>query len=334
MLGSLCLIPLILFSSATSCWEPNEQSILDNLKQAEVESMVPMAEVLKTKGFKKEFWGEVYYLSLKGDLRAVFKPRPPEDLGYSYAEVAAYKASRFLGFPEIPPSLIREIKGKTGLLQLYVEPTKDATNLKNYTQALKKVSPEALANLKLFYFVFGQWDSGPHNILITYENDRTKLIAIDNEGIYQRQYVKYGELPFVRVCYSDMLDTDDWHLPFPYENAKIITSPTLDNLRKILGNKIPDSVLKNLSRNNNPIYYIIYKNSLWVQYHKGDPNFVISYTEFYPEKSILMLMRLNMKVLKEIFSEAKSADFLTKDYLQAILDRRDQVIAAYLKQRR
>ena len=302
---------------------------IQTLKTSAVKSTVSMRDFLTSKRQKANFDNQVMLIILEDGTKAVFKPVPQHDLADAHAEVAAFKASQFLGFPKIPPTIIRKIKHEIGSLQLYIEPTVDSLQPEIYEETLNKVSPTDLANLKLFYFVFGQWDTGPQNLIIQKELDNIHLVAIDNSGIKHRQYVHYGELPFVRICYSDVLSTKDWHLPFPYEKVNTINDTRFEKLLEIFGDKFPKQILKNLSKYTAPLPYAIYKNSLWIQFHKADPAFVISHTTLYSKKTIDALKRLNKKELNKIFSEAQGLDFLTKDYLEAILERRDQVIKAY-----
>ncbi len=307
---------------------------LQLLRTATVENIIPMREFLQQNSEQIEFDNDVYLVNLKGGTKAVFKPVPRDDLGDAHAEVAAYKASQLLGFPEVPPTIIRKIGNKIGSLQLYIQPSLEIKDLKQYKKFLNTLNPSQVANLKLFYFVFGQWDSGPHNIIIRKEGEQYRLVAIDNSGLRNRQYVQYGEPPFVRVCYSDRLDTKDWHLPFPFSQAKLIENPSFENLKIIFQDKIPEKVLKNLSKRPNPLYYVLYKNSLWIQFNKNEPDFEVSYTDFYPAETITKLKTLDKKLLSEIFSEAKGSEFLSKEHLQSILERRDQVLKAYERNRK
>ena len=327
ILNALNIIVMIVFSSNIFAIEWRNK--IQILKTSPVKSTIFMRDFLISKGQKANFDNKVTLITLEDGTKAVFKPVLQHDLGDAHAEVAAFKAAQFLGFPEIPPTIIRKIKNEIGSLQLYVEPTVDSLQPGVYEETLKKVSPEDLANLKLFYFVFGQWDTGPQNLIIRKELDGIHFVAIDNSGIKNRQYVHYGELPFVRICYSDVLDTKDWHLPFQYEKVKIINNTRFEKLSEIFGDKFPKKILKNLSKYTAPLPYAIYKNSLWIQFHKADPAFLISHTIVYPKKTIDTLKRLNKKELNQIFSEAQGLDFLTKDYIEAILERRDQVIKAY-----
>jgi hypothetical protein len=257
-------------------WKNSEISSL--LKKGKVISIRPMKEYLQSCGKKAEFDGEVYFVELDNGLKAVFKSLPKDDLGDAYAEVAAYQASIILGFPHVPPTVMTTIKGMKGSLQLFVETDIDALDPGIYDSALKETPLEDVANLHLFYFVFGQWDSGPHNILILKDKEKTHLIAIDNSGIRNHQHVKYGSLPFVRVLYSDKLQTNDWDKPFPFEQVKTIENPTTEKMRQIFANTLPESYYQSFKSYGLPLRYVTYRNSLWKQYHAGHESFVMSFT--------------------------------------------------------
>lgn len=310
-------------------WKTPEIATL--LKNGKVLSMRPMREHLESSGKTAEFDGEVYLVELDNGLKAAFKSLPNDDIGDVYAEVAAYQASVVLGFPHIPPTVMTTIKGMKGSLQLFVETEIDALAPGTYEAALKEASADDLANLKLFYFVFGQWDSGAHNILILKDQEKTHLIGIDNSGIRNHQYATYGSLPFVRVLFSDKLETDDCGKPFPFELAKTIESPTTEKLREVFGNSLPESFYQSFKSYSLPFRYVTYRNSLWRQYHAGDEDFVISFTNHLPDQTRKSLEALNLSVLKKIFVCAKGADFLTPSYLEAILERRDQVLRYFDK---
>ena len=305
-------------------WKNSEISKL--LKKGKVVCMCPMKDYLHSCGKKAEFDGNVFFVELDNGLKAVFKSLPKDDLGDAYAEVAAYQASVVLGFPHIPPTVMAEIKGMKGSLQLFVKTNIDALDPGIYDCALKDAPMEDVANLQLFYFVFGQWDSGPHNTLILKDKENTHLIAIDNSGIRNHQHVKYGSLPFVRVRYSDTLQTNDWDKPFPFEQAKVIQNPTSEKLRKAFGDIFPESFYQTFKSYGFPFRYVIYRNSLWRQYHEGNKKFVMSFTNHLSDQTRKKLEGLNLPLLKKIFACAKNIDFLTPSYLEAILERRDQVL--------
>lgn len=309
-------------------------AIVKLLKTGKVVSKRPMKEYLKSLGKKSEFDGQVFLVELDNGLKAVFKAQPADDLGDAYAEVAAYRASVVLGFPDIPPTIMFAMDGMQGSLQLFVDTPLDHLDSKVYEAALQEASPDDVANLKLFYFIFGQWDSGKHNLLTFKEGKKTYLIAIDNSGMRNHQYVQYGDLPFVRVLYSDHLKSQDWDAPFPFDKAQVIENPTSEKLRKIFGDQLPESFYKSFkSYAQKPYRYVVYRNSLWRQFHAQDPDFVKSFTSYMPPETRRKLERLSMAQLRKIFAEAKNADFLTPAYLNAILERRDQVLHFFDQQK-
>lgn len=216
-----------------------------------------------------------------------------------------------------------------GSLQLYVETSIDLLVNGEYQKFLKQVDDTDLINLKIFYFVFGQWDSGAHNMLAYQNGNKVYPIAIDNSAIRNHQYVKYGQLPFVRTIYSDKLNTNDWHQPFPFENAKTIENLTTQNLKLVFGNKLPESFYQNFNSYNQPYRYVTYQNSIFRQYHVFEQEFIKSYaTSSCPKKTAEAPRKLDLKALKNIYSTAKGADFLTERYLNNILERRDQLLAS------
>jgi len=325
----VCVVICSINCNAGSChfkagWEGAK--IINQLKTGKVISQIPMRDFLKSQGKKAEFNGKVFLVELDNGLKGVFKSLPKDDLGDAYAEAAAYQASLVLGFPNIPPTVIREINGEKGALQLFINTPIDPLAPGVYTKALAEVDPNEVENLKIFYFVFGQWDTGPHNIVILAEQGKKYLIAIDNGGIRNHQYVKYGDLPFVRVCYSDGLQTNDWDKPFPFDQAQTISEPTPDKLKKYFGNKLAKSFYQSFKTYHQPLHYIVYQNSLWRQFHAFDKGFARSFTPHCSQKTKNALKSLNFTTLRKIFAEAKGADFLTPAYFRAILERRDQVL--------
>ncbi|MGX6960644.1 MAG: hypothetical protein ACIPMY_05475 [Rickettsia endosymbiont of Pentastiridius leporinus] len=328
----LTLIYLLIFSSLCygnsfnipTSWKNPE--ILKTLRSSKIEKIEAMKEILSKDNKIIEFDGEVFLITFDNNVKAVFKTVPFDDLGDAHAEVAAYKTSQILDFPYIPPTVIRKINGKFGSLQLYIDSSIDLLKEGEYKKALTRVSSEDQANLRIFYYVFGQWDSGPHNLLLVTDQGKDYFIAIDNSAVRNHQHVKIGDLPFVRVLYSEKLNTNDWHKPFPFDEAKTIEKLNEENLRQIFKNKLPESFYKNFKSYNQPLKYVIYQNSLWRQYHAFDKDFIKAIPKICPAKTIASLKKLDIQALKKIFIEAKNSDFLTDAYLKAILKRRNEIL--------
>ena len=335
-----CLLTLVFSSqihssdteTASHCFEHpktwSNPQITEILKEAEVANIKPMSLFLSENGKTSDFYGQVFLVTLDGGIRAVFKSLKPDELGDAHAEVAAYKASLFLGFPYVPPTVLREIKGMKGSLQLFVPTSVDLLADGEYEKAIREVSAEDNANLRIFYFIFGQWDSGPHNLLAYKDETKTYLIAIDNSGICNHQMVKYGDLPFVRVLYCDKLDTQDYDKPFNFEIAETIANPTAEKLRLVFKDRFPESFYTGFkSYGKQPFKYILYQNGLWRQYHASDEDFVRAHAHHCPQKTKRAIQKLNLTALKQIFTiqGESEPDFLNASYFENILERRDQV---------
>src|SRR5437763_400819 len=119
-------IKLVFLIYVSTCLNTNNKenvynSTIFSLQNSQIKNIIPMQEHLNSKNYKVEFDGNVYFDILEDGTKAVFKDLT-DNLDDAYAELAAYKASQFLGFPNIPPIVIRTINNKIGTLQLYIEP--------------------------------------------------------------------------------------------------------------------------------------------------------------------------------------------------------------------
>ncbi len=296
----------------------NHIQIIKGLKKGSIKSIVKMKAYLKSKTKKYNYTGQVYLVFFDNGLKGVFKP------GTNYhIEVSAYKMSRYLGFPLIPPTVIRNINGKKGSLQLFIKSDIDTLNYRQYNKFIKQVSKNDIANINLFNFVFGKWDCGPENVIILKNNSKTYLISIDNESIQDLQFVKYGKKPFVRIFQNIKFSTKDFNKSFPFEKAILLKNCNQSKLRAEFKKKLSEKFYHRFKyRKSFQFKYILYKNGLWRQYIYIDR----SYTEIYPRESILKLKKLNKKILTYIFSDCKSLNFFTDEYIRFILDRRDQLM--------
>lgn len=324
LFGCLCS-PIFLKAHAfehPATWR--QQKACEMLLQGRVVSKFPMRNWLSQKGKKADFEGRVFVITLDNGLEAVFKCS--EDAKDNDAEKAAYEASVFLGFPYIPPTVIRSIDDEKGSLQLLVKTPIDALEPDAYRRCIRQVGQEKIANLKLFYFVFGQWDSGAHNLLFFDDGSTLYPVAIDNSGIGNLQYVRYGELPFVRTCYAEALNTNDWDQAFPFDNAKVIENPTPENLKKLLGDHFPETFYRSFKPHEKPLKYVIYQNAFWRQFHAFEEGFVRSFTEECPPSTLAALQKLDKDALKQIYGSSQNPELLSDRYLNAILERRNEAL--------
>ena len=299
------------------------EKVVALLERGKVLKKEPMGEVLDRQGKQKDFSSEVFLVTLDNGLKAVFKP-----IWGACAEVAAYQASLTLGFPYIPPTIMRTIDDTKGALQLFIETPIDPLAPGVYSQAIKEVDPEDLANLGIFYFVFGHCDVCPGNLLITKYQGKTSLVAIDNESIRYMQHAQYGALPFTRRARSDGLHTNDWDKPFPFNEAIEIKANPSKVLKEKFGSLFSAQFYSSIKKWKR-LRYVLYQNAIWLQ----DGRYTAwPCAKYCSEKTKQALLKLNLAKLKEIFSVAiaeKEVGFVTNAYLHAILERRDQVLNHY-----
>ncbi|KKT01445.1 MAG: hypothetical protein UV79_C0011G0001, partial [candidate division TM6 bacterium GW2011_GWF2_43_17] len=187
--------------------------IVEYLQNAPIIAQEPMASYLKRSGFKADFSNKVYIVTFANKAQAVFKPEEYEVDPLPYAEEAAYNASVFLGFPHIPPTTIRTIKDQTGSLQLFVKTDIDLLQNGAFHSFLQRVDQEEFALLKIFYFVFGQWDTSPGNLLSIERENKILPVCIDNGTIKYLQVGPYGTMPFVVVSPYSPTRSTITHLP-------------------------------------------------------------------------------------------------------------------------
>jgi len=160
-------------------WKAHGDEIAEMLKKTDITDHKPMKIALEEQGKKIEFDGEVFLVTLKNGIKAVFQSLPLDDQGDAITEVAAYQASRALGFPHIPPTVLREIDSRKGSLQLFVDTPIDLLGDGEFKKAFSNFSKEDIDNLLIFYFVLGQWDVGAHNLLAYRYRDHFISIVSD-----------------------------------------------------------------------------------------------------------------------------------------------------------
>ena len=303
---------------------------LDFQKRVETEKIIsrtPMEEVLRKKGHIAHFTSTVVIVELESGTKAVLKPVSRYLSYMAIAEVAAYRASLFLNLNLVPTTVLFDKDGVQGSLQAYIEPSFDLMIKGKYETIKGKISPEDLANIQLFYFVFGQWDPGLSNFIAVEEGDRVHLYLIDNAAIGYRQKVRYGEHPFV-FCFPDLvLPINPNEGPFPFDHPSSLP-PEIEAWRTELGGYLTEEEIREkLCRLKwKPVIYAIWEGGFWRQYGFWQP----AYTEFYPPETMKKLQSLTLDHLKKFFHNDWGYEF-SPEYFDDILERRDQVVKAWQK---
>jgi hypothetical protein len=268
---------------------------------------------------------KVRLIRFKNGVRAIVKTGD-----YAYAEVAAYRASKALGLRLVPPTIFRHIEDELASVQLFVEGAVKE-NL------LTKVSLEELANMKLFYFVLGQWDSNSGNRLFVKDKDCYQLVLIDNAAIRHRQHVHYGDFAFVEKA-QNKGSFMPLSSQFPFDEAQILEPGPYEALFKVFKPFVrmfespihfsEEHVIAIWLRKR-PLRYIVWNSILWVQTHKFNKALTPNYTDYYPQRTLDALKKLDTQILKQCWRERLSAyPDHTADLIALTLERRDQIIHA------
>lgn len=309
-------------------------SISDFLMNAEIEKIETVDDFFAKYHHVVRHTEEVDIILFKNGIKGVFKPKREKDIYSIYSEIGAYKASCFLMFPYIPPTVLRIIQGTLGSLQLF----SDSVLLKennDIADKLNKAHHKDIIALKTFNFIFGQWDTSTNNILEKNYNNKTYLISIDNEHIITKQHVRYGESPFVASIYSEKLQSNDFEKSFPFDDVIEIKNPTKEKIKQYFGDKLPqwwyDKIHVNLLKNQ-PFRFVIYRNIIWRQRYIDkmipDVDFVSLHVPHITQFIYDQIKKLTHETLKEvIFIDAVNANAIEDEYISLVLNRRNMVLS-------
>jgi hypothetical protein len=306
-----------------------------DLTNQHISKLIPLASYLIHEGLHGVGMGHTVYLAImENGLKAIFKPE--DKLFNSFAEVAAYRASKFLGLRLVPPTVLKKYKNLHGSLQFFVQPS--SQNLRD-EKAYQKLSTKDQSDMCLFYFVLGKWDSHMGNQIITQYNNKAYLALIDNTSIKSLQQVRYGEDPFICMSCNHVAHTPHAG-PFPFDRPSILHNPTLVKAQQLFGRFLSARRIQHiLEKNKKQIVYAIWCDNLWVQrrlrhivrylhHFTQKPN----YSPVYYKSTIERYSKLDKSTLQNIWAEAliQDKEYFTELILQT-LERRDQMLKAALK---
>lgn len=154
----------------------NFEEIEHRLQTEAIISKKNMRSFLKHEGKTARMTHPISLVTLESGLKAVLKKETA-----CYGEVAAYKAAKALGLRIVPPTVLREIKGKKVSLQFYVASSIDL--IRAGRGIFKKLRSKDVTDKDAFYYLFNQWDPHIGNQIITHHDGKYYLALIDNAGI-------------------------------------------------------------------------------------------------------------------------------------------------------
>lgn len=296
------------------------------LKTESIAQIHRINKVLAHEGKSTQGDSAMRLVILESGLKAVFKPGE-----YRYGEVAAYKANQALGQRLVPPTVLRTIDGMEGSLQFFVESPLDLKKMTNADGIFKKLDPKDLSDMKLFYFVFGQWDTHHGNQIVAFHKGKPFLALIDNAGILHRSFTRYGHYTFIEKGKNAKISTECTEL-FPYDDAKTIRPGSLEALRRVFGPYVSEKALRKLWSLRKPITYCLWDGTLWMLMYNRGAIIKPSATKRYYASTLKAYEKLDRATLQNVWAEWLSVE---KEHAESLicltLKRRDEMLeAAYL----
>ncbi len=206
-----------------------------HLASQPIARLTSMSKYLKKQGKEAKFHNKVYVALLANGLKAVFKPGGPKN--YHYGELAAYRASLWLGQRLVPPVVLREHKGIKGSLQFFVESPFDLVNPKHEKKAFRMLSPKVLSDAQLFGCIFKHKGSHSGNQLVALGKDgKAHLALIDNASI-MTQHLR--QMP--PVLQTRKLESE-WPSVYSKATLKRYKALSLEVLQEIFIDALKDKV--------------------------------------------------------------------------------------------
>ncbi len=312
----LCAI-LFLIGQETKSFLQENAFIEKALCNDNIKSIESLHDFFKRQNISIPFTNDVYLIEFCNQANAIFKPAKDEDVRYAYAEVAAYKASLWLEFPCVPPTVLREVDDAWGSVQLYIQGDHDLV--------MNDLEQEAV--YKIFCFIFGQWDVCKSNRLVYKNKEELILVAIDNANIADRQKCKYGEHPYVCVWAKDDNFYDD--VPFSFNNRIQFDNPTQEELYVFFVSFMPVWKAKRLSirlSKRAVVSCIKHYDTLWLQALENE----LPFSDMIPSWCLKKISALDKQAVKSFFADAPEGLF-SDAFFDDIIDRQKQVLAYFYK---
>lgn len=235
----------------------DHETIEQRLSTEAIVDVSSLQSYLTKRGISAHPTHDVRIVKLESGLLGVFKRGD-----YHHGEVAAYRASKALGLRLVPPTVYRRVKGMEGSMQFYIE-APSISKVSNMKSLTKKVGPKAVSDMRLFYYVFGQWDVHSGNQLIASYGDKHYLALIDNSVVLHLTYDTYGGSTFTSKGKNDDLPSLTGS-DFPYDEVQRISGSKVTSVLKPYVGK---SERARLSRFGN-IEYVVWNYRLYIKLRK------------------------------------------------------------------
>ena len=202
-----------------------------------------------------------FVLYLDNNLKAIFKPN--KGLEAMASALLAYHFSQFMNLKLVPPTVIREINGEKGAVQLFI----DGVDGRNY-DAVKKLHPTQKSDIYTFYFVLG--DHNVHKPNQLFGKNCREPALIDNENIIGNTFIAFGDYPFIALR-GIKAKRQFQHLElkhFPMSQVKSVKKPiTYTKIKRIFHGLRDDRlrIMLDTDLDDNKFYYVKWKGHYWLK---------------------------------------------------------------------
>jgi len=215
----------------------DKQPRIEDLKTAqEIKKRLQTGKITKVLyQFKKK---NIYLVLLNNNLLAIFKER---NKSARENEILAFEmASVLFKLPHtIPPTVAREYKGISGVLQYYAVATVDFKagnsyefhNRDNMALVLRTISRDSYADFQVFKYIAALGDVNLEGLVVWKNSlDQYCLTYVDNEFLLGNIHEKFGKTSFGKL---DITNSNFYDAVINSKYTSIFHSSTLDNIAVI-----------------------------------------------------------------------------------------------------
>ncbi len=319
MIHSIILLLILINSSIHALQKNHDLCTKDDFESIEIrllsEPVIAVSDFHNVEGVHSTH--KIRLITLKSGLKALFKTGE-----YHYAEVAGYRLSKLLNMLLVPPTVFRTIEKVRGSLQLYIQ-APSLASIPNRSSLLNKIGGKAISEIKLFYYLAGQWDTHYGNQLIEKIDRDYKLWIIDHSGILHRSYSKYGDKTFIEKGTNSKIPSFS-SSEFPFNNAVTVKGRESYTLLSnfINSKKHLESLIQHPE-----LTYIIWNSTLWLAHDTEGPARFGRFTKMSVPSILNASMILTEENLSHVWRELLVLESnLVKELIKLTLSRRDELI--------
>ncbi|MCZ0932682.1 MAG: hypothetical protein OXJ52_05995 [Oligoflexia bacterium] len=252
----------------------------------------------------------VFLIVFENGLKAVFKVN--KTLVHQIASLRAYHLSQLLNWRIVPPTVIRAIEGREGILKLFIE----GKRLKNIDS--DRLAENQKTKVYLFHFLMGLNDPDTNNAMMG--NNCGHLAVIDNDWMWFPAVNRWKDYPFATSFpftrgFSSTLKAflENERFP-PFKETNIKSIKFTKKLPDYLGES---AVFKSiLSESPSVLYWVKWNGQVWMKYNIKD--FKSIYIKFAPD----FISKNLLKSVKQLDSlEQLNSSFLS--FIAPYFDKRE-----------